>query len=92
MEIYIVLALSFAIMYWWKYTREIIKTVQGVEEKLNLVEATLSPSRYTTRMFLLTFLMPPWYLIQIATQTRWGYRKMKATSLIRQQCVVEVIV
>ena len=85
MEIYITLALSFAIMYWWYYTREIIKTVQGVENKFNDIEDRLSPSRYATRIFLLSFLLAPWYVIVITTMPKWTYIKMKATCLIRQQ-------
>ena len=89
MEIYIILAFSFAIMYWWNYTREIIKTVQGVEKKLNDSESRLSPRRYGTRMFLLSFLIAPWYLGQIATQGRWAYIKMKSTFIIRKQYAIK---
>lgn len=90
MEIYTILAFSFAIMFWWNYTREIIKTVQGVENKMNNIEDRLSPSRYATRMFLLAFLLAPWYFGAIATQGRWAYIKMKATHLVRQQYALQV--
>ena len=85
MEIYLILCISFTIMYWWNYTREIIKTVQGVENKFNDIEDRLSPSRYATRMLLLSFLLAPWYLVAIATMPKWTYIKMKATCLVRQQ-------
>lgn len=92
MELYLILALSFAIMHWWSYTRQIVKTVQAVEKKLNLEYANLSPSRYTMRIFLLSFLLAPWYLSQIMTLPRWDYIKMKATEIVRKQYAIEISV
>lgn len=92
MAIYIIFALSFAIMYWWSYTREIIKTVQGVEKKLNDSEIRLNPGRYSTRMFLLSFLIAPWYVAEVIASPKWQYIKIKSTNIIRKQYALAIAI
>ena len=88
MEIYIIFAISFAIMFWWNYTRQIIKTVQEVEKKLNDSEIKLNPIIYGSRMFLLSCLIMPWYFAAIISQDRWDYIKEKSCNLLKQQYIL----
>jgi len=59
MTIYIIIALSFAIMYSYKYTREIVLITQRFVNSLDVTWGDFSPIKYSIKEFLYHFIMCP---------------------------------
>ena len=59
MEIYLILAFSFAIMYSFKYTNEVVKTTKGVVEVLDIEWGNFNPTWYYIKEFAYSFFMFP---------------------------------
>ena len=59
MEIYLILAFSFAIMYSYSYTQEVIETTRAVVELLEIEWGTFNPFWYYIKEFAFSFFMFP---------------------------------
>lgn len=69
MEIYVILALSFAIMYHINYTNEILAVVKDVAV-IHDAEATAPLFIYGIVSFLTTLVFMPGYVLQILLKSR----------------------
>jgi hypothetical protein len=85
MEIYLIIALSFTIMYWWSYTREIILTVKGVENRFDKMDGSINPVIFSILSGVATFVAMPVYAYCILTIPRRAYIKDIATTIVKKQ-------
>ena len=85
MEIYLIIALSFAMMYWWNYTREIILTVQGVEGRFDKMSGGINPVLFSLFTGIATFVAAPVYACVIFTTDKRAYIKDMATTIVKKQ-------
>ena len=85
MEIYLILAFSFALMYWWNYTREIILTVKGVEDRFDKMDGSIDPILFSVLTGIITFIAAPVYAYEIFTSNKRAYIKDIATTIVRKQ-------
>ena len=82
MEIYLIIALSFTIVYWWNYIREIILTVQGVEGINGGVG--FKPIVYTIAASVVAFIAMPRIAFDILRMPRRDYIKNISTAIIKK--------
>lgn len=72
-------------MYWWNYTREIILTVQGVENMMDEIDSGISPGLFALFSFVVTTVAMPVYAYAIITTPRREYIKLLSTDIVRKQ-------
>ena len=89
MEIYLILCLSFAMMYWWNYTREIILTVRGVEDRFDKMHGSINPVLFSIFTGVATFVAAPVYAYMIFTTDKRAYIKDMATTIVKKQHELE---
>lgn len=85
MEIYLIMCLSFTLMYWWNYTREIILTVQGVENKFDEMDYSMNPIIFSILSGIATFVAMPVYAYCILAIPKRKYIKDIATTIVKKQ-------
>lgn len=85
MEIYLIVCLSFSLMYWWNYTREIILTVQGVENMFDEMDGSITPTIFAILTGLATFVAMPIFAYNILIMPRREYIKAVAMSIVKAQ-------
>ncbi len=91
MEIYLILAISFAIMYYVRYTREIISIIEGVAGLFDNTEHTFKPIIYIVNKFILTSFLWPLYILPVFTKNRYTYIKECSTEQLKAHYGLEEI-
>lgn len=72
-------------MYWWNYTREIILTVQGVEERFEIQDHSIKPVLFSILTGITSAVLMPAYAFTIISTPRREYIKKMATIIVRKQ-------
>jgi len=81
---YLIIAVSFAIMYHFRYTTEAIKIIYDVCEELELpVKPTFSPTIYSISMFFINTVTFPILLLITLTSTRWKMIERDADDVLK---------
>lgn len=89
MELYVICALSFALMFYWRYTREAIIVFREVAAIHNEEINEFSPIIYSLAMFLyITFTMPYTFYL-IIRYDRMEVVKQMVYPLLEQYCGLE---
>lgn len=91
MELYLILAISFAIMYYFRYTREIIQTTLEVAELFDDLESTFNIAIYSILTFADSLIFMPLYAYKIIKISRYDYIKERSMHVLKMHFGLEQI-